>query len=60
MPELANNTANPTTLENKSEPQGQKVAVSPDRNMAHLTSTETEKVSRQDCIKRGEEDQIKS
>lgn len=32
------------------EPQYQRAADSHDGNMAHLTSTETEKVSRQDCI----------
>lgn len=42
------------------EPQCQRAAVSHDGNMAHLTSTETEKVSRQDCIGgRGKWDQIK-
>lgn len=50
----------PVLLRTNLEPQCQRAAVSHDGNMAHLTSTETEKISRPDCIKGGgKPDQVK-
>lgn len=44
----------PLLLRTNLEPRCQRAAASHDGNMAHLASTETEKISRQDCIKGGQ------